>query len=232
MGVGFELESVNCNELEMYANDFQLALNCEARGMDLVRPTPILLPLKLQLRVIFLRMHRRWLSYTEWYQPRGATCIPELGEVPRLHWASNPAENVFVESYFDVLTDTLKVSGPSVHPLRGAMVAAARHNDVFDVPITEDDAEAIVAEAVRLEADTRTRQQLRAQTHKKRRADHMVAAAQDRRTKRKVDEKRTQKAQKEAEPVAERLGGRGAPASRQSFRPRKLNPKNFGPESQ
>ena len=123
------------NELEMYANDVQLALNCDARGMDLVRTTPILVPLKLRLRVIFLRMHRRWLHYTKSYQPGGATCIPELSEEQRLHWASTPAETVFVESYFGVLTDTLKVSGPSVHPLRGAMVAAARHNDVFDVPM-------------------------------------------------------------------------------------------------
>ena len=46
-------------ELEMYANDVQLALNCEARGMDLVRATSILLPLHMRLRVIFLRMHRR-----------------------------------------------------------------------------------------------------------------------------------------------------------------------------
>ena len=44
------------NELEMYANDVQLALNCDARGMELVRATPILVPLKLRLRVIFLRM--------------------------------------------------------------------------------------------------------------------------------------------------------------------------------
>ena len=95
-------------------------------------------------------MHRRWLHYTKSYQPgfRGATCIPELSEEQRLHWASTPAETVFVESYFGVLTDTLKVSGPSVHPLRGAMVAAARHNDVFDVPMLEEDAEAIVAEAL------------------------------------------------------------------------------------
>ena len=193
---------------------------------------PILVPLKLQLRVVFLRMHWRWLYYTEWYQPRGATCIPELSELPRLHWASTPAETVFLESYFGVLTDTLKVSGPSVHPLRGAVVAAARHNDVFDVPILQEDAEVIVVKAVRLEADTGTRQQLRAQTHKKRRADHMVAAAQDRRTKRQVDEKRTQKAQKEAERVAERMGGWSAPALLQSIRLLKQNPKIFGPEFQ
>ena len=198
--------------------------------MDLVRATPILVPLKLRLRVIFLRMHRRWLHYTEWYQPGGATCIPELSEVPRLHWASTPAETVFVESYFGVLTDTLKVSGPSVHPLKGAVVAAAPHNDVFDVPILEEDAEAIVAEAVRLEADTGTRQQLGAQTHKKRWADHMVAAAHECRTKRQVDEKRTQKAQEEAERVVERMGGRADP--RQSTRLQKTNPKIFGPEFQ
>ena len=42
------------DELEMYANDVQLALNCEARGIHLVRATPILVPLKLRLRVIFL----------------------------------------------------------------------------------------------------------------------------------------------------------------------------------
>ena len=57
----------------MYANDVQLALNCHARGMGLARATPILVPLKLRLPVIFLRMHRRWLYYTEWYQPGGAT---------------------------------------------------------------------------------------------------------------------------------------------------------------
>ena len=148
----------------------------------------------------------------------------------RLHGASTPAETLFVESYFGVLTDTLKVSGPSVHPLRGAMVAAARHNDVFDVPMLEEDAEAIVAEALRLEADTRTRQKVRAHTHKKRRADHMVAAAQKRPTKRKMDEKRTQKAQNEAKRVAELLGVRVAPASRQSTCSRKPNPKIFGPE--
>ena len=61
------------NELEMYANDVQLALNCDARGMDLVRATPILVPLKLRLRVIFLRMHRRWIHYTKLYEPGGAT---------------------------------------------------------------------------------------------------------------------------------------------------------------
>ena len=193
---------------------------------------PILVPLKLQLRVISLRMHRRWLYYTEWYQPGGATCIPELSEVPRLHWATTPAETVFAESYFGVLTDTLKVSGPSVHPLRGAVVAAARHNDVFHVPVLEKDSKAIVAEAVRLEADTRTRKQLRAQTHKKRRADHMVAAAQDRPTRQKADEKRTQKAQKKAGGVAERMSSRGAPASRQSIRPRNRNLKIFEPEFQ
>ena len=94
------------------------------------------------------------------------------------------------------------------------MVAAARHNDLFDVSMLEEDAEAIVADALRLGADTATRQHLRADAHKKRRADHMVAAAQERRTKRKVDKTRTQKAQKEAERLAERMGGRGAPASR------------------
>ena len=98
----------------MYANDVQLALNCDARGMDLVRATPILVPLKLQLRVFFLQMHRQWLYHTEWYQPRGPTCIPELSEVLRRHWASTTAETVFVELYFGVLRDTLKVSGPGV----------------------------------------------------------------------------------------------------------------------
>ena len=73
---------------------------------------------------------------------------------------------MFVESYFGVLIDTLKVS-PRVHPLRGAMVAAARHNDAFDVPMREEDAEGIVAEAFRLEADAGMRQELRAHTHKK-----------------------------------------------------------------
>ena len=119
-----------------------------------------------------------------------------------------------MESYFGVLTDTLSMSRPSVHPLRGAMVAVARHNDAFDVPLLEEDVEAIVAGALRLEADTGTRQQLQAQTHKKRRTDHMVAATHERRTKREVEDKRTQKAQKEAERVAEQMGGRGAPASR------------------
>ena len=177
-------------------------------------------------------MHRRWLHYTKSYQPGGVTCIPELSEEQRLHWASTPSETVFVESFFGVLTDTLKVSGPSVHPLRGAMVAAARHNDAFNVPMLESDAKVVVAEALRLEADTGTRQQVRANTHKKRRADHMVAAAQERRKKQKVEHKRTQKAPKDAERVAERMGGRGAPASRQSTRPRKPNPLLFGPEYQ
>ena len=66
----------------------------------------------------------------------------------------------------------------------------------------------------------------------KRPADHMVAAAHECGTKRKVEDKRTQKAQKEAEPVAERMGSRGAPASRQSTRPRKPKPNIFGPEFQ
>ena len=39
-----------------------------------------------------------------------------------------------------------------------------------------------------------------------------------------------QLAQKEAERVAEQMGGRGAPASSQSTRSRKPNPKIFGPE--
>ena len=159
-------------------------------------------------------------------------CIPELNEEQRLHCACPPAGNVFVESYFGVLTGTLSVSGPGVHPLNGAMVAAARNNDAFDVPMLEADAEAIFAEALRLEADTRTRQGLGAHTDKKRRVDQMVAAAQERCTKRKVDDRRTQKAQKEAEQVAERMGGRGAPASRQSTCPRKPNPNIFGPEFQ
>ena len=115
-------------------------------------------------------------------QPGGATCIPELCEEQRLHWACAPAENVLIESYFGVLTETLNVSGPGVHPPRSAMVAAARHNDVFDVPMLEQDAEAIVAEALRLEADTETRQLLQAHTHKKRRAKHMVVAAYERPT--------------------------------------------------
>ena len=34
-------------ELEMYANDVQRALNCEGRGMDLVRDTSVLVPPKL-----------------------------------------------------------------------------------------------------------------------------------------------------------------------------------------
>ena len=79
------------------------------------------------------------------------------------------------------------------------------------------------------QADTGTHQQLRADTHKKRRADHMVEEC---RTKQKVDEKRTQKVQKEAERVADQMGGRGAPAASQSTRSRKLNPKIFGPEFQ
>ena len=184
------------SELERYANDDQPPLNCDARGMDFVRATPILVPLKLRLRVIFLRMHRPWLHYTKPYQPRGATCIPELSEEQRLHWVFTHAETVFGQSYFGVLTDTLKVSGLSMHPLRGAIVAAAQHNDVFHVPMLEGDAETIVAEAVRLEADTGTRQQLLAHTHKKRKADHMVAAAQERRTNGKVDEKRDKRPQK------------------------------------
>ena len=53
------------HKLEMYANDVQLALNCDAHGMDLVRAAFILIPLKLRQRVIFLRMHRRWLHYTK-----------------------------------------------------------------------------------------------------------------------------------------------------------------------
>ena len=42
----------------------------------------------------------------------------------------------------------------------------------------EEDAEALVAATLRLEADTGTRHQLRAHTQKKRLVDHMVAAAQ------------------------------------------------------
>ena len=38
------------------------------------------------------------------------------------------------------------------------MVAAARHNNAFNVPMLEEDAEAIVAGALRLEAVTGTRQ--------------------------------------------------------------------------
>ena len=112
------------------------------------------------------------------------------------------------------------------------MVAAARQIDVLDVPMLQEDAEAIVAETLRLQAVTGTRQELRAHPHKKRRADHMVAAAQERRTKRKMDEKRTERAQKEAERVAERMGGRGALASSQSTRSRKPNQKDFAPEFQ
>ena len=107
-----------------------------------------------------------------------------------------------------------------------------RHNDALDVPTLEADAKAIVAEALRLEADTGTRQRLQVQTHKKRWADHMVAAAHERHTKRKVDDKRTQKPQKEAEQVDERMGGRGARASCQSTRPWKPNRNIFGPEFQ
>ena len=142
--------------LEMYANDVQPALNCEARGMKLGRAAPILVPLKLRLCAIFLRMHSLLLHYTKSYQPRGATCISELSEEQRLHWASTPAETVFVESHFVAITDPLSDSGPSVHPLSGPMVVAARHNDALDVSMLEANVGAIVAEALRLEADTGT----------------------------------------------------------------------------
>ena len=71
------------NELEMYANYVQLALNCDARGMDLVRATPILVPLKLRLRVIFLRMHRRWLHYTKSYRARRSHLHPRVERVAK-----------------------------------------------------------------------------------------------------------------------------------------------------
>ena len=86
----------NAKRLEKYANDVQLALNCDSRAINLVRATPILVPSKLRLCVIFLRMHRRWLHYTIYktYQPGRATCIPEWGEKQRLHCTSTPAKSV------------------------------------------------------------------------------------------------------------------------------------------
>ena len=112
------------------------------------------------------------------------------------------------------------------------MVASGRHNNVFDVPMLEEYAKASVAEALRPETDIGTRWQLREHTDQKRRADHMVATAHEGDTKRKMDGKRTQKAQKEAERPAERIVGRGAPASGQSTRFWKQNAKIVGTELQ
>ena len=72
----------------------------------------------------------------------------------------------FVESYFGVLINNLKMSGPSVHPLRGAKVAVARHNNAFDVPMLECDAKGIVVEDLRPDVDTSTHHRLRAQPTK------------------------------------------------------------------
>ena len=99
--------------------------------------------------------------------------MPKLSEKQGLHCALTPTETVFAESYFGLLTDTLEGSRKSMPSLRGAMVAAVRHNNAFDVPMLGDDVEAFVAEALRFESNAGTRKQLRAHTRRKRRAHNL-----------------------------------------------------------
>ena len=63
------------------------------------------------------------------------------------------------------------------------MVAASHHNDAFDVPMLDIDAEVVVAEGLGLAANTETRQRLRARTYKKQHGDKMVVVAPECRTK-------------------------------------------------
>ena len=158
-----------------YGENPELALQCEGRAMDLARSSPVLVELKCRLRIVFKRMHRRWLHYTFSYRSGGSTCVPEMTPEQKKNWEVTPCDTIFCESFFGTLGDTLHLGGTRINPQRAAFTAIHRHNHKFDRPLEEDEVSWISKTARVVEARYGSQKEMRGQQYR----DKMLAARQD-----------------------------------------------------
>ena len=161
--------------LYRYGENPELALQCEGRAMDLAHSSPVLVELKCRLRIVFKRMHRRWLHYTFSYRSGGSTCVPEMTPEQKKNWEVTPCDTIFCELFFGTLGDTLHLGGTRINPQRAAFTAIHRHNHKFDRPLEEDEVSWISKTARVVEARYGSQKEMRGQQYR----DKMLAARQD-----------------------------------------------------